>query len=603
MRKVVVPVLSMVAVSFAGFEAYASTAHEIEARIKRIETGLLPPVLVTGDAAPLPTLADRMQATHTPGVSIAVLNDGKIEWARGFGVTAIGGSPVTPETLFQAASISKPVSALSVMQLVDRGKLDLDTDVNKYLKSWQLPANEFTQQQKVTLRGLLTHTAGTTVHGFPGYAAGERLPDIRQMLDGVLPANNPAIRVDKVPGQSFRYSGGGYQVMQLLMEDVTGRDFVGYMRKHVLDPLGMKQSTFQQPLPEKLLARVATPYLADGTPVAGGPHVYPEIAAAGLWTTPSDLARFAIGLQRAWAGNRKAILSSTAVRTMMTPGPEKQGLGPQVGGTAPHEYFMHGGANAGYRCLMVSYVDGDGLVIMTNSDGGGELTGPILRAVAREYGWPDFAPPERMLSKVDPATFDKHVGTYRLNPQLVITVWREGDRTYSRVPGSPINELFPSSEREYFQKVAATRFEFIPEATANAAALILHEPNGPRPATRLSTADGQPYLDESLALAKRLRDQRPAAESEAMLRKLIAGLAVGTPPYDDMGPELAELTRQQLNFLQKDVASLGAVRSLTFKEVSPTGVDVYEVEFEKERINTGVRLRPDGRIDAAWIHR
>lgn len=601
MKRHVLLLLPMLAVSFASFEAGAST--EIEARIKRIESGLLPPVLVKGDAETrFPTLTERMQATQTPGVSIAVINDGKIEWARGFGVTALGGPPVTPETLFQAASISKPVSAVSVMQLVERGKLDLDTDVNKYLKRWQLPASEFTAQQKVTLRGLLTHSAGTTVHGFLGYAAGERVPDLVQILDGVPPANNAAIRVDKTPGQSSRYSGGGYQVMQLVMEDTTGRDFADYMRQHVLEPLGMKQSTFQQPLPEKLLARVATPYRVDGTPVVGGPHVYPELAAAGLWTTPSDLARFAIGLQRAWAGARKAILSGATVREMMTPVMEEQGLGPAVGGTAPHVYFMHGGANAGYRCLLVSYVDGDGFVVMTNSDRGGELTGEILRSVAREYNWPDFAPPERVLSKVDPATFDRYVGVYRLSSKYVVSVWREGDRMYSHVPGAEIKELFPSSEREYFQKVAATRFEFIPEAEANAPALFVHEKKGPRPATRLSAAEGQPYLDGSLALARRLRDQLPAAQSEAMLRKLIAGLAAGTPPYDDMSPELAELTRQQLNFLQKDLAALGAIRSVTFKEVSPSGVDVYVVEFDKVRLLAEVRLRADGRVDAAWIN-
>lgn len=585
--------------SIATFATQASTNEAVEARIKRIESALLPPVLVKGEAQSLPTLAERMQELRVPGVSIAVINDGKIEWARGFGLTALGGAPVTPDTLFQAASISKPVAALAVMQLVDRGKLDLDADVNGYLKSWKLPENEFTAQQKVTLRRILSHTAGTTVHGFAGYASGERLPDLRQMLEGVPPSNSPAIRVDKVPGASYRYSGGGYQVMQQAMEDFTGRNFAEYMRKQVLEPLGMKHSTFQQPLTAQQLTQVALPYLGDGTAVVGGPHVYPELAAAGLWTTPSDLARFAIGLQRAWAGERKAILSANATRTMMTRGLEGHGVGPVIGGTAPREYFMHGGANAGYRCLMVSYLDGDGFVIMTNSDRGGELTGGVLRTVAREYGWPDYAPPERVLSKVDPATFDPYVGTYRLSPEAVITVWREDERTYSRVRGAPINEIFPTSEHEYFQKTAPTRIEFSP----GAASLVVHETSGPRQATRLSNAEGQTFLEESMTLSRRVREQRPAAESEAMLRKLIAGLVAGTPPYDEMSPAFAELTRQSLSFLQKDMASLGAVRAVTFKEVNVGGADVYDIEFEKGRASAGISLTPERRIDIAWLNR
>jgi CubicO group peptidase (beta-lactamase class C family) len=288
----------------------ASTARPgIEQRIERIQDALLPPVLVQGEPTTLTSLDARMEALHVPGVSVAVIHGGKLEWARGFGVTKIGGPPVTAETLFQAASISKPVTTLAVLRLVQSGKVDLDTDVNYYLKSWKVPANEFTQEAKVTLRELLTHSAGITVHGFRGYAAGEAIPSLAQVLDGEPPANNVAIRVDMTPGKTWRYSGGGFVIVQQVLTDVTGIPFPRLMHDLILGPLEMGHSTYLQPLPPELLARAATPYRGDGTAVPGGPHVYPELAPAGLWTTPSDLARFVIGIQQALSGKSRRVLS------------------------------------------------------------------------------------------------------------------------------------------------------------------------------------------------------------------------------------------------------------------------------------------------------
>ncbi|HEX4097400.1 MAG TPA: serine hydrolase domain-containing protein, partial [Caulobacteraceae bacterium] len=163
-----------------------------------------------GEAAEHHSLAEEMARLHVPGVSVAFVRDGRIAWVRGYGVKSVGGSPVTPDTLFQAASISKPLTALAVLRLVEMGRLDLDTNVNRYLKTWKVGANAFTAQKPVTIRGLLTHTAGVTVHGFPGYSAGEPVPTLTQVLDGVLPANSPPLWVDTTPGTIWRYSGGGY---------------------------------------------------------------------------------------------------------------------------------------------------------------------------------------------------------------------------------------------------------------------------------------------------------------------------------------------------------------------------------------------------------
>jgi len=194
-----------------------SGASPVDARVQRIQDSIVPGTLVKGEPIQTRKLSDVMAELHVPGVSITVVHDGQIEWARGFGAASTGGPLVTPETLFQAASISKPVTAMAVLHLVQSGKLDLDTDVNQYLKTWKVPENEFNAKKKVTLRELLTHTAGTTVHGFPGYAAGAPVPTLVQVLNGEKPANTPAIRVDTIPGTNWRYSGGGYVIIQQLL--------------------------------------------------------------------------------------------------------------------------------------------------------------------------------------------------------------------------------------------------------------------------------------------------------------------------------------------------------------------------------------------------
>ena len=280
--------------------------------------------VVAGGAARADKIDDVIQAEMAKrkvvGLSLAVIQGGKIVKARGYGTIgggsggaggAGGATPVTTDTLFQAGSISKSVSALGALRLVERGQLSLDEDVNARLKGWKLPDSDATVDRKVTVRGILSHTAGLTVHGFPGYAAGKPVPTLVQVLDGTPPANTPAIRVDVAPGSLWRYSGGGYTVLQELMGDVTGKPFPGLLRTLVLAPIGMSHSSFQQPLPPERAALTATGHLADRSAVEGRWHVYPEMAAAGLWTTPSDLARFAMEIQRTLAGANAAALRRT----------------------------------------------------------------------------------------------------------------------------------------------------------------------------------------------------------------------------------------------------------------------------------------------------
>lgn len=255
----------------------------LAARIVRIENGLLPAVVIKGQPPAPMTIASRMEHYKVPGVSVAFFDHGQIIWTKAYGLADVAAKkPVTPETLFQAASISKPVTALAALRLVQEGKLSLDEDVNVKLRTWKVPENAFTEKEKVTVRRILSHSAGLTVHGFPGYASGDPLPSIVQILNGAKPANTDPIRVDVVPGTLWRYSGGGYVVLQTLMADVTGKPFPQIMSELVLRPAGMTHSTYEQPLPKDLWSEAATPYRANGDPVKGGWHTYPEMAPAGL---------------------------------------------------------------------------------------------------------------------------------------------------------------------------------------------------------------------------------------------------------------------------------------------------------------------------------
>jgi CubicO group peptidase (beta-lactamase class C family) len=382
-------------------------------RIRRVENGLLPVHVVRGEPQGF-GINERMRHFRVPGVSVAVIDGGRVAWARAWGETEAGsGVPVDTATLFQAASISKPVAAAGALRLVEEGVLALDEDVNARLRSWKVPENGLTTTEKVTLRRLLSHSAGTTVHGFPGYAAGAAVPSLLQLLNGETPANTPAVRVDVAPGSRWRYSGGGTSIVQLMMTDATGRPFAEWMRERVLEPAGMRHSTYEQPLPAALRRRAAAGHRRDGTPVPGRYHTYPEQAAAGLWTTPSDLARFAIEVQRAHAGSDGRIISREMTRRMLTRESGGYGLGFGVEGEGDELWFTHGGSNAGFQAFFAALAErGQGAVVMTNGDAGGELAMEILRALSREYGWPGFEATEREAVAVAPAALAAYAGEY-----------------------------------------------------------------------------------------------------------------------------------------------------------------------------------------------
>lgn len=332
-------------------------------------------------------LADRMDHYDVPGVSIAVVRNGKIAWVEGYGISnANTGTVVDSGTLFQAASISKPFAALAVLQLLERDQLSLGADVNTYLQNWKIDDDELTSNEKITLERLLTHTAGVSVHGFPGYEQGKKLPTIEEVLNGT--GNTNRVEVLTVPGSKWKYSGGGYSIVQKVIEDMGGIAFEEYLAQNVLRPIGMADSTFEQPLPATRSYKASAGHDGNGNTVPGLWNNYPEKAAAGLWTTPSDLARYCIAIHNILANKKEGILKKESVELMLTKHKGDWGLGPRLDKKGDSLVFGHSGGNLGFSSHFLAFpYQGNALVIMANGDTCMELINEIQRSIINAYQW------------------------------------------------------------------------------------------------------------------------------------------------------------------------------------------------------------------------
>ena len=358
-------------------------ARALELRVEDVDGEMIPIFQVEGQDPATFGIEDRLRELNIPGLSIAFAANGEIEWAIAYGMADIlEGQRMDTDTLLLAGSISKPVTALRALQLAEEEAFDLDEDVNTYLNSWHLPDNEFTQTEKVTIRRILNHTAGLTVWGFPGYDVGDEIPSVIEVLDGL--GNTEPIRVFKEPGESWQYSGGGYTILQLAITDHDGVSYPETMRVNVVDRLRMPTSTFENPLPEEYHSLAATGYRSNGGEVEGKWPIYPEMAAAGLWTTPSELIQYAIEIQRIYQNRQDGILRYSTVVEMLTPGMNNHGLGPIV-----NEYlFGHTGGDEGFRARLIAWKDQPfAAVIMVNSDNDSVIR-EVLLAIVSEYELP-----------------------------------------------------------------------------------------------------------------------------------------------------------------------------------------------------------------------
>ena len=440
-----------------------------DAKISQIENSLSSAVYLKGESLKQYNILERMKDHAVPGVSMALIDQGKIQWTKSWGVKNLAtDDPVTAESLFQAASISKPVAAFGAMLLVDKGEITLDAPINNYLKQWKVPDNEFTKAVPVTLRQLLSHTAGMTVHGFAGYGLDAPYPTILDVLNGQKPANSAAVVVDTLPRTIWRYSGGGYTVAQVAMEDVSGQSFENLMAESVFKPTGMTHSTYKQPLPEDRRAEAVTAYRAGFEPVKRHFHAYPEMAAAGLWTTPTDLAKLALSVSQSFNGEQGALLSPDLSKEFLTLEMGDWGLGFNL-----HQEegkvigFSHGGANEGFRAFLVMLTDGRGAAIMTNSDTGAVLYRELLSAISSVYNWPLFEPSEKEWTALNASTSAKFSGTYHLNmgeDVIEVLVRQDGKGISVEVPNIlPSNQYFLSNDEEgqaHFFSLSGTKITF-----------------------------------------------------------------------------------------------------------------------------------------------
>ena len=337
------------------------------------------------------TLRELMDRFHVPGLSVAVIRDFKIDWAKGWGLADVESAvPVNTETMFQAASMSKPVAAMASVRAIQDGKFGLDQDINTILKSWKLPAGDFGASGPVTPRELMSHTSGLgDGFGFPGYSPDAPRPTIPQILDGLPPSNVGKVRLERAPMTAYKYSGGGVTIEQLALTDVLAKPFPQIMREWVLDPVGMTNSTYEQPLPAAREKQAARAHNGGGRRMGAPWHVYPEMAAAGLWTTPTDLAKLLIEVQLTLAGRSQRVLTQRMAQEMVTP----VGVGPFAVGFTIEKmgegwYFGHGGSNWGFRSDMLAHrAKGYGVVLMTNSDSGGAIMQEVRDRIARAYNW------------------------------------------------------------------------------------------------------------------------------------------------------------------------------------------------------------------------
>ena len=436
---------------------------EVDDKIKQVENNLIPDIQ-TGNDGPT-NITDRMAMYKVHGVSIAVIHNYKIEWAKGYGFADDSLKiPVTTQTLFQAASISKSINSVGVMKLVQDKKIDLYADINTYLTTWKFPYDSVSKNKKISVANLLSHTAGLTVHGFGGYEKGEAIPTITQILDGKKPANSDAIRSMFEPGIRSEYSGGGITISQLIVMDVTHQPYDKFMYNNVLKPFGMTSSTYAQPPVNVKPELLATAYRVDGSAIKGKYHIYPEQAAAGLWTNPTDLSRYIIETQLALQGKSNKVLNQQFTKLRLTPYIDKNAaLGVFIDSLQDGtKYFGHGGANEGFRCQYYGSLEGgNGVVVMVNSDHGG-IMNEIVNSVAKVYGFTGLNRSKvRKVVAVADSVLQSYTGKYELATNFILTVTREGNNLYGQATGQGKVQLFPETQSKFFLKVVDAQIEFI----------------------------------------------------------------------------------------------------------------------------------------------
>lgn len=464
MQKLILSITLTLLISFL----YSQTPHskKVLEQIKQVENHLAGEVKITG--AKDYNILDRMAHYKVKGLSIAVVENYKIAWAKGYGwADEKERRPVTSNTMFEPGSISKSINALGILKLVQENKLDLNADINTYLKSWTFPYDSLSRGKKISIANLLSHTGGLTVHGFPGYSRDEKIPTVPEILDGKKPSNTAAVRSAFEPGLRFQYSGGGTTISQLILTDYTQMPYDKFMAEQVFTPLDMSNTSYTQPPADNKLKQVATGYRADGSMVETKFHVYPEQGAAGLWTTPSDICKYIIETQLAYEGKSAKLLNQDMTKLRLSPYLDaSSALGVFIEERGGIKYFQHGAANEGFRGIYYGSLEGGyGLAIFVNSDNGG-IMNELINSVATVYNWKDFYKPilQNKILVAD-AIVQLYPGTY-IHGDNFANIIKKKDGLYLTSSGSSMKMHF-SSELDFFNTESTVLKKFTKDGTGN----------------------------------------------------------------------------------------------------------------------------------------
>lgn len=437
--------------------ASCGSEEPMDEQIVAVENNLLPPVLIAGE--PAYTLQERMEYHHIPGFSIAVINDFEIEWIKSYGVSdAETGTPVNDSTLFGVGSLSKGVSAMAILTLVDAGRLTLDEDVSDRLVSWKWPESELTANSKVTLRRLLNHTGGFAQGGNPGNYP-EAMPSLLETMSGQAGA------LVAEPGSQYIYSNIGYTIAQILAMDISGLSFTDFTRQTVLDPLGMRHSTFEQPLPAEKILNAAAGHSPLGVPNRVKRYAYPRLAPAGLWATASDYSKFVIEIQKSVHGKSNRVLSPELAKAMISPhDTDIYGLGVFLRGNAEGKYFGHFGDVQGFIGGFAAHrTDGYGAVIMVNNGAGIPFCREVVQSIAKVYGWDDYLPEEHTAIALDPSLMEQYAGRYRAGSDSAFTVYQQNGQLFLRAFDTAGTRLYALSPDTVITKDRIGQIVFTPD--------------------------------------------------------------------------------------------------------------------------------------------
>jgi len=469
-------IFGLFAVYFLLFSGCDASKTLTKDRIKTAENGLLKSIVFEGEKPQKMKLPERMDYYKVPGVSISVINNFQIEWAKGYGVTQTGSqNPVTIFSIFQAASVSQAVTAAGILALLTPGEIELDVNINDYLQSWTIPDNQFTLKEKVTLRRLLSRNSGLISLEYEGVESIESKPSLLQILNGDK-TENPSVYVSSTPGSVLEFSEANYAILEKLIEEKTGLFFRDYMAQVVLTPFQMARSSFADILPSHLFVDAVNGHDREGFPFKGKGYISPVSAANGLWTTPSDLALFTIELMSAAMGHPQSIFDPELARDMLSVHIGNQGLGFFINDEGDDLHFYIRGKNKGFSCFLVGYpVKGQGVVIMANSENGEYLIDEILRSVSEAYDWPHFLPEIKKYFRLDPSIYKLYEGLYEVNPEYQLNVVYEDYYLIIQPTGQKATRFFVENPTTFFSTDPYIRIRFVKDSGGRVTGFVLRQ--------------------------------------------------------------------------------------------------------------------------------